>query len=339
MRLFAFLLLYSLGLAIGCDSSEPATPPPPPPEFDPAGLWEAHAALPTRRQEILPAVLGDRIFLVGGISGVDFPSADVLASVDIYTPATDTWTTAAPLPFPRHHVAVASAGGTLYAFGGFTGVFPNQWEALDDVLAYDEATDAWTPRSPLPHPRGEHAAETFGGKIYVFGGRDPATGQVAALDIYDPSTDTWTSGPPLPEPRVHTATAVGDSLIYVVGGRVIGTGSTENVATVHAFSPASGQWHGLADLPSPRGGAAAGILGDHLVLVGGESLDPLLVYGSTYIYDRVANSWTLGTLAGMPVPVHGTGAVTYNEALYVLGGGDQAGVSSSTANQSFVLLE
>ena len=38
--------------------------------------------------------------------------------VDVYDPATDTWTTAAELPIPRHDPTAAVVDGKIYAIGG-----------------------------------------------------------------------------------------------------------------------------------------------------------------------------------------------------------------------------
>src|SRR3990170_751315 len=62
------------------------------------------------------AVTGDGdLYAVGGRGGVV-----VLANLDRYTPATDTWTSLAPMPTARAGLGVARVGDAIYAIGGRT---------------------------------------------------------------------------------------------------------------------------------------------------------------------------------------------------------------------------
>ena len=43
----------------------------------------------------------------------------------------------------------------------------------------------------MTHSRGGHTAENVGGKIYVFGGQDPADATTHCMEVYDPAVDLW----------------------------------------------------------------------------------------------------------------------------------------------------
>ena len=70
--------------------------------------------LPAPRSDLVATTVGGQIYLIGGYDGRT-PSADVLRTSD-----GRSFTTAARLPVPVRYPAVATAGDTIYAFGGET---------------------------------------------------------------------------------------------------------------------------------------------------------------------------------------------------------------------------
>jgi hypothetical protein len=68
--------------------------------------------MPTCRKYLASAVLKGRIYAIGGHCGAYF------ASVDAYDPATDTWTSKAPMLTKREGLAAGVVKGVLYAVGG-----------------------------------------------------------------------------------------------------------------------------------------------------------------------------------------------------------------------------
>jgi N-acetylneuraminic acid mutarotase len=77
-------------------------------------------------------------------------------------------------------------------------------------------------------------------------------------------------------------------------------------------------------MPTARGGTACGVIGDRLVVVGGEG-NPAPgsrgVFPQVEAYDAAANAWQ--TLAPMRTPRHGMGAAAWDGKLYVPGGANQ----------------
>jgi len=168
-----------------------------------------------------------KIYIVGGLGHRIEDAADhrkiwrLLGSLEVYDPATDTWTEKAHLQQPRQlHAAAFGPDGKLYVFGGTEvagGVMkePNEsWEsyearvadmrrkaatALTSVEAYDPKTNTWEYRSPLPVGKENlAAARGADGRIYLLGGTLSYSNPVPqkTVEIYDPRTDTWTAGPP-----------------------------------------------------------------------------------------------------------------------------------------------
>jgi len=78
----------------------------------PAVRWSRAPDATIARQEIYPAVLGERIIVAGGVLSQPPGFTDHVEAFDVKT---GRWTTLAPLPEWRHHIALAEAGGELLA--------------------------------------------------------------------------------------------------------------------------------------------------------------------------------------------------------------------------------
>ncbi|MEX2206807.1 MAG: hypothetical protein WEF50_11320 [Myxococcota bacterium] len=118
-----------------------------------------------------------RMYLVGGLGARKYDNGKggdtVLGTLEIYDPATDQWSEAAPMKVPRQQLGAAfSADGKLYVFGGCSclgglsykpGNLESERRAREDSEAmkhpvavaevYDPATNSWSDRAPIPTPR------------------------------------------------------------------------------------------------------------------------------------------------------------------------------------------
>src|SRR5690606_5111597 len=121
----------------------------------PHATWSKAASAGVARQEIYPEVLDGRIYVAGGLLS---PNTGYSAHFEAYDPTEDRWTRLATLPRARHHVALAAAGGLIYAVGGFSGGFP-RWQAQAEVFVYEPEADRWRAGVPLPAPRAEGVVE------------------------------------------------------------------------------------------------------------------------------------------------------------------------------------
>ncbi|MBL0917571.1 MAG: kelch-like protein [Hydrogenophaga sp.] len=151
--------------------------------FDPAtGRWSAIADAPTARNSAAAAVLDGRLHVVGGRQALRQPDGSLrqvnVPQLEVYDPATDRWTTRAPMPLPQGGLAAAAHGGRLYVFGGEQWV-PEQ-KVFADAWVYDPATDRWSALPPLPTPRHGLGAATLGDRIHVFGGGTRVGGDFAS---------------------------------------------------------------------------------------------------------------------------------------------------------------
>src|SRR5262245_57193728 len=74
------------------------------------GTWATATPMAVRHQEIGVAAVEETIYAVAG-----FDAVGPTAAVEAYDTRQQRWRSVASLPVALHHVAVATAGGTLYA--------------------------------------------------------------------------------------------------------------------------------------------------------------------------------------------------------------------------------
>jgi N-acetylneuraminic acid mutarotase len=296
------------------------------------GTWETLAPAPTKRTEVTAAVLNGRIYVLGGFaepSLSNLSSLTITDKVEVYDPATNEWTTRAPLPVGLHHAAACVVGNRLYVIGGYRQAFLALWHPVATVYMYDPDKNVWTERTPMPTPRGALAMAESDGRLYAIGGYDGSSNK-AAVEVYDPASDTWTSRSPLPTPRDHLAATTAGGKIYAIGGR-LNQSYARNLPTVEAYDPAADRWTKAADLPTARSGITAGVIRGTIYVLGGEA--PEGTFRTNEAYAPGTDRWH--TAASMPTGRHGLGSAVVGGRLYVISGGPTPGGSYSNANEAF----
>ena len=134
--------------------------------YDPStNTWTTGATMPTPRAGASAAVIGGKMYVVGGTP----TNTDFTGALEVYDPMTDSWTSKSPMPTPRTGLTVAAVNGLLYAIGGDAGGCC--YMALTEV--YHPLTDTWSTDTPMPAARTEIASGLIGGTLYVVGGYTP----------------------------------------------------------------------------------------------------------------------------------------------------------------------
>lgn len=310
--------------------------------------WESAAPAGVARQELYPEVLDGKIYVAGGLLS---PATGYSAHVESWDDTQARWTRRATLPEARHHIALAATQGRLWAIGGFSGGFPN-WRAQASVYSYDPATDRWSVGPALPQPRAEGIAAAVDGKVYLIGGRVPASpgaahfndhGDTALAEVLDPATGQWRRVADAPTARNSAAAAVIKGRIYVAGGRTAlkqpdGSLRQVNLSTLEVFDPATNTWTTRAPMPQARGGLAAAAHGGKLYVFGGEQWVPeQKVFADAWVYDPSKDRWQ--ALPPMPTARHGLGAATLGDRIHLFGGGLRTGGDAATDLHDVLVLE
>ncbi len=185
--------------------------------YNPAtNTWETRKPIPTKRSQLVPAVVGGKIYLIGGLNDTDTGTASDFN--EVYDPATDTWTTRKPMPTAVFSYASAVVEDKIYFISG---TIPGKGNA-NLTQIYDPATDTWSlGKPPLTSITDAAAGATTGlfapTRIYVVGGRTAATG-LNLNQVYDPETDQWSWGASMMTPRYGLAAAVVNDTLYALGG-------------------------------------------------------------------------------------------------------------------------
>ena len=192
--------------------------------------WSAIADPPTLRDSAGAGAIDDKIYLVGGYDS-DWNLPDVL---EIYDPATNTWSIGAPIPMPGTGAApgVAVYDGQLYLMGGWLYGYHNH------VFRYDPPTDTWTQLADMPVGLAYSSCGVLTGQIVCAGGYNWNGQASGKLYAYHPDTNTWSTLADLPEPVYGAAAVASQGKLYLNGG--IASGSLTNETWV--YDALTNQW-------------------------------------------------------------------------------------------------
>jgi hypothetical protein len=289
--------------------------------------WESLASLPTAVSATTGASDGSQVFVLGGGTAPNVPSA----LNQIYDPVSGTWSLGASFPQARAFAMASALPDGIHLVGGHDGSGGNQL-ANHDV--YDVAANTWSTASLFPVPGHAGVAETVDGKMYVvmFGGHR----------IHDPSTDSWTSGTSRPDPAINPASGVVDGKIYVAGGE---TSGLRTLNTVHRYDPASDTWETLTPMPVRQGEAnngeaeslGGGSIGGRFCVFGGRLVNASPTgprFSETFCYDPTTETWSQGP--DMLTPRVLMASATLWNAIYALGGRASDAVTQSNVAERLV---
>lgn len=288
------------------------------PDYDKQAEWVEAAPMPTERTNVGGAVIGRKIYVVGGLDGF----GRALDTVEVFDVVKNTWSTALSLPDALHQVEVVSYDGKLYAFGGFTGL---TMRAVDSLYIYDPEFGTWSQGAAMPSALGATAVVVYEGMMHVFAGRGSG-GPTELYYAYDPLTNVWEKRDDMIATRDHHGAVEVNGTFYVVGGR---SGSIiYNLNYLERFNTREGLWERLEPLPGKQSGGGVVELNGKIVVFGGESVTA--TSDRVYAYDPQARSWE--KRAVMPSARHGFATVKLNGRVYLIGGGPRPGVSITGEN-------
>ncbi|MCE3555575.1 hypothetical protein LWC33_29540 [Pseudonocardia sp. RS11V-5] len=244
-----------------------------------ADTWSTlGTGLHTARHGHSATVLADGRVLVAGGTGARGPTGSAaLASAEILDPATDTWTSAAPMHDARSgHEAVLLQDGRVLVVGGalLTGG-PRRPMAYCEL--FDPTTGTWAPTGELATARISHQATLLAdGTVLVTGG-DPAGDQhgriradsLNSAEQYDPTTGQWTPVAPMPGPfGRHRAVLLRTGLVLISGG-TSGPTFTAGYRAAATYNPGSGRWTATGALADGRWAHTVVELADGRIVVTG----------------------------------------------------------------------
>ena len=218
------------------------------------GTWVAATCMTEARSNAAAAVLGGKVYAIGGYGN------HVLSSAEVFDPQTGLWRSIARMPTPRTRAAAAVLGGRIFVVGGWDGR-----EALDSVQVYDPATNTWEAAAPMGTKRNNVAVAALDGKIYAAGGKilwhpGAGFGSFKTMEVFDPLTDSWREVAQMHTGRDSFSLTAVRGKLYAAGGIddiVIETENEGLFASVESYDPRLDCWTAVAPIPTARHSHAA----------------------------------------------------------------------------------
>ncbi len=264
--------------------------------YDPStGVWSDTGSLNTGRAFHSATLLPNGKVLVSG--GETFDSYDYtlvsMKSVEIYDPATETWSTEASLTDARaYHTSMLLPSGDVLVTGGLS--FAARGELVGSTELYDPTSGSWSGTGALSTSRQSQTATILkSGKVLVAGGGG-SSGPVTSAELYDMTAGTWSSTGSLTTARGnHTATLLINGNVLVVGGE----GTSGPTAGAELYNLTAGSWSATGSISTARKGHTATLLANGKVLIVGGNNGAAAI-SAAELYDPVAGTWSsTGSLA------------------------------------------
>ena len=172
----------------------------------------------------------------------------------------------------------------------------------------------WRPLASLPTAVQNNTGTVLDGTAWVVGGLSPGTKATRRTQGYDPVINSWKAGPNLPKPLHHEVAVTYKDGLIVIGGWIPEGSDPSAITTGRVYALRGSRWVQLPSLNQPRAAGAAAVVGDKIVVVGGQA-DGKLVR-TTEVFD--GNKWE--TKSPMPTPREHLAAASDGKYVYVVGG-------------------
>ena len=226
--------------------------------------WKLTTPLPVPLNHTMAASVNGKLYVIGGQTIAQSDSSFV-DSVYEYDPATQRWTSRAPMPTQRSAGGAVVVGGKIYVAGGR----PPRGR---DFAVYDPRANSWTPLPDLPTQRNHLAAVAIEGKVFVAGGRFGGGVQSETTDvveIFDPATNTWTPGAPMLIPRGGINGVVAAGCLHVFGGEGNRNDPNGMFSDHDLYDPITKTWTRLDPMPVPVHGVTGAVFLNNLIYLPG----------------------------------------------------------------------
>jgi N-acetylneuraminic acid mutarotase len=230
------MLMGCVGAHGGGDSLQCAAPG----LYDPKSDTISTAAVP-----IAPDIIGYSSTLLRSgkvlVAGVSYPSffSPPLATAELYDPATNTWSAAAPMRVVRKwHRAIRLADGQVMLVGGDNEA--GQGAPTPDEI-YDPASNTWSAAAAMTIVNGSSDALSLlgNGMVLAAGGVEDGMPSSSA-EAFNPATRTWSRTARMTFGRYGASSALlPDGRVLVLGGLGL---SGLPLTTGEIFNPNTNTW-------------------------------------------------------------------------------------------------
>jgi N-acetylneuraminic acid mutarotase/predicted Ser/Thr protein kinase len=176
-----------------------------------------------------------------------------------------------------------------------------------------QAASKWRRLPSMPTARQNMASTVLDGTIWVVGGLAGSSGS-RQVEGYDPVINGWKAGPDLPVRLHHEMVVTYKDELVVIGGWIPKGSDPSAQISDRVFALRGGRWVTLPSLNRPRAAGAAAVVGDRIVVVGGQAGNRLL--DTTEVFD--GKQWSGG--ANIPTAREHLAAASDGHFVYAVGG-------------------
>ena len=176
-----------------------------------------------------------------------------------------------------------------------------------------------------------------GGRIWVAGGLTGSDSATTHTEFYDPTVGVWGPGPDLPVALHHVTMVSYQNTVWVIGGLELQGSEASGIASARVLrlNEAESMWVDAPALHHARGAAAAAVVGNKIVVVGGRTgatgATPAQDVPTTEVFD--GTSWR--DAAPLLVPGDHLAAASDEKYVYVVGGRKLVSAANTAAVQRF----
>lgn len=264
--------------------------------------------------------------------------------VNVFDPKTNKWEILGKSPVEIHHFQAVVYGDAIYLLGAMTGRYPTE-TPLENIYIYYPEKDKWEKGPEIPENRRRGGAGTIinNDKIYMFCGIQVGhtSGTCAWTDVYDIKTGEWEILPDAPHIRDHFPAMLVDGKVYCIGGRNtsyhepanFGAFFSATVKEIDCYDIETKTWTTLSEnIPVPTAAGGAVYFKNRILYIGGESGQPR-AHSETQAFDPKTGKWQL--LALLDIGRHGTGAVIFDDKVYIAAGSGNKGGGNMNSIEVF----
>ena len=264
--------------------------------------WEEGASAPVGRLHHTAVLCNGVIYVGGGFTTSDDGKTQLLSTLDIYHPDTNTWNT---IDTPQNSFTVTVLNGKIAIVGGI-----NNSEVTNKVLVLESGQ--WKDYTEMPTPRYDVTAISHQQMLIVMGGSDDGGEVLGTTELFDATTGQWFKCDDLPQPLQSSQSVIVGDTVFVLSGHTKDGNFSKAVyaAPLDTLSSHQLKWGRLVDTPC-SGPAAVGLNNKYLLAVGGDGV---------YTLNSTATTWV--TTAPLPEQKINTAVVCDDDAcrLVMIGG-------------------
>lgn len=248
-------------------------------DMDTKEIVELPVRLPQAMHGAASAVVGDKVYLLGGISVTTVTDSTRLNTILCYDTVTEVFKPmTATLPTALTGVAAGVIDDKIYLFGGVASSYSNKIYCFDTVTETVE-----TSSTTLTKTLTGAISVVNGNEVYLLGGMQNGSIVSTGVYVFNASSNTIASRGTLPRAFVKSAPAVVENKVYLFGG---GTNNNVDSDEIYVYDMATRACTILSStLPQRMRLMASAVDGPKIYLFGGDSADTSTMFDTIMCFD------------------------------------------------------